>query len=80
MAKTTKTTAPSDYISTMTFAAMLEMSPQTIINWRNTGRQHVPFIRVGACVRYKRSDVMAYLANGARPVDAAAGSGTIDRQ
>ncbi len=80
MAKTTKSTAPSDYISTITLAAMLEMSPQTIINWRNKNRQHVPFIRVGSCVRYKRTDVMAYLENGAKPVDTSAGSGTIDRQ
>jgi len=62
MAKATKNTAPSDYISTITLAAMLEMSPQTIINWRNTRRQFLPFIRIGKCVRYKRDDVLAFLA------------------
>jgi len=41
-------------------AKFLELRPQTLAVWRMTG-QHLPFIRVGRSIRYRQSDLEAYL-------------------
>jgi hypothetical protein len=42
-------------------AAMLDVSPGTLSVWRSTGRYGVPFLKVGRNVRYRRSDLLAWL-------------------
>ncbi len=51
-------------------AEVLTVEPGTLSVWRSTGRYSIPFVKVGRRVRYRRSDLMAWLesrtcANGA---------------
>ena len=43
-------------------ARQLAVSEETLTTWRCTRRQHIPFVKVGRLVRYKREDVSAYIA------------------
>lgn len=42
-------------------AQMLGLSVKTLATWRSTGRHALPFIRCGARIRYRRSDLAAWL-------------------
>jgi excisionase family DNA binding protein len=42
-------------------AKRLCVSVQTLSNWRCTGRNDLPFIRVGRCVRYSAEAVEKWL-------------------
>jgi predicted site-specific integrase-resolvase len=51
-------------------AEFLQIAAGTLSVWRSTGRYKVPFVKVGHLVRYRRSDLEAWLesrtrANGA---------------
>lgn len=51
-------------------ARFLTVSPGTLSVWRSTGRYSIPFVKVGRRVRYRRTDLEAWLdqrtrANGA---------------
>lgn len=51
-------------------AEVLTVEPGTLSVWRSTGRYKIPFVKVGRRVRYRRSDLLAWLesrtrANGA---------------
>ena len=55
-------TAHSDKLLTETEAAeRLVVAPRTLTKWRCTASQSLPFIRVGRRIRYRASDVEAYL-------------------
>jgi len=45
-------------------AAYIGISPNTLQNWRISGRQDrkIPFLKVGSLVQYRRSDLDAWLA------------------
>ena len=51
-----------ELLSTADAARLLGISPGTLEIWRNTGRRHVPFVRVSkrGAVRYRRSDVLRF--------------------
>ena len=42
-------------------AAVIDVAPGTMSVWRSTGRYSLPFIKVGRNVRYRRSDLIAWL-------------------
>ena len=42
-------------------AAELSVSKQTLANWRSTGMFDLPFTKIGKRVRYRRSDLEAWL-------------------
>lgn len=42
-------------------AEFLDVSPGTLSVWRSTGRYAIPFLKVGRCVRYRQSDLVAWL-------------------
>ena len=44
-----------------TAAAILQVSPGTLMVWRSSGRYGIPYIKIGAKVRYKRGDLQAWL-------------------
>lgn len=56
-------------------AQVLGLSVKTLATWRSTGRQALPFIRCGGRVRYRRSDVAAWLEGQARTSTAPAVKG-----
>ena len=43
-------------------ADMMQVSIGTLQVWRSTGRHGLPFVKVGNCVRYRRSDIDTWLA------------------
>lgn len=42
-------------------AELLTVTPGTLSVWRSTGRYNLPFVKVGRKVRYRRSDLVAWL-------------------
>ena len=42
-------------------AALLDVTPGTLSVWRSTGRYNLPFVKVGRKVRYRHSDIEAWL-------------------
>lgn len=42
-------------------AQKLAISENTLTTWRSTGRQQIPFVKVGHLVRYRPADVAAYV-------------------
>lgn len=43
-------------------ARKLVVSEDTLTTWRCTRRQHIPFVKVGRLVRYRESDIAAFIA------------------
>ena len=53
-------------------AQFLDNSPGTLSVWRSTGRYNLPFIKIGRNVRYRRSDLIAWLEKRTRETGATA--------
>lgn len=52
---------PADLLPPEQAAHVLGLSVKTLATWRSTGRNALPFIRCGARIRYRRSDLAAWL-------------------
>ncbi len=48
-------------MTTRDVAERLRISEETLSTWRCTGAQALPYVRVGRLVRYRPSEVNAYL-------------------
>lgn len=58
------TSAPMRKCSLLTTeeaAALVDAKPQTLAIWRCTGRHNLPFVRVGRLIRYRETDILAWL-------------------
>lgn len=53
-------------------AAFLGVSAGTLSVWRSTGRYCLPFIKVGRKVKYRKSDLIAWLESRTRETGATA--------
>jgi excisionase family DNA binding protein len=53
-------------------AEHLRVSPGTLSVWRSTGRYQLPFLKVGRKVRYRLSDLDAWLESRTRKSGATA--------
>ena len=53
-------------------AAVLDVTPGTLSVWRSTGRYALPFLKIGRKVRYRRSDLLAWLEKRTRETGATA--------
>ena len=47
-------------------AEVLDVEPGTLSVWRSTGRYKIPFLKIGSKVRYRRSDLEAWLESRTR--------------
>ena len=47
-------------------ADILDVSPGTLSVWRSTGRYNLPFVKIGRKVRYRKSDLLAWLERRTR--------------
>jgi excisionase family DNA binding protein len=56
----------ADLLDDNAAAALLDVSPGTLSVWRSTGRYALPFLKVGRKVRYRRSDLLAWLESRTR--------------
>lgn len=50
-------------------AAYLDLTSRTLANWRCRGYPKLPYIKLGRAVKYKQSDLDAYLAKNSHNVD-----------
>lgn len=66
---------PETLMTPQQAAQVLGLSVKTLATWRSTGRHALPFIRCGGRVRYRRSDVDAWLESQSRTSTAAAVKG-----
>ncbi|MBY0547053.1 MAG: helix-turn-helix domain-containing protein [Candidatus Obscuribacterales bacterium] len=58
-----KTYQPQDPLYTRRqAAAYLNCEPQTLAVWACTGRYSLPYVRIGRSVRYRKSDLDAFIA------------------
>ena len=53
-------------------AQLLDVSPGTLSVWRSTGRYNLPFLKIGRNVRYRHSDLLAWLEGRTRETGATA--------
>ena len=53
--------AQSQLLTREEAAAFLGLKPQTLAVWATAKRYHLPMIRVGSRVRYRRADLEAFL-------------------
>ncbi len=53
-------------------ADFLQTAPGTLSVWRSTGRYALPFLKVGAKVRYRRGDLQSWLDSRVRASGATA--------
>lgn len=51
----------SDLVDEKAAAELLHVSPGTLSVWRSTGRYALPFVKIGRSVRYRLSDLNAWL-------------------
>jgi excisionase family DNA binding protein len=56
----------NDLLNEKSAAQFLEVEPGTFSVWRCTGRYKIPFIKVGRLVRYRQSDLDAWLESRTR--------------
>ncbi len=47
-------------------AEFLDCAPGSLSVWRSTGRYSIPFLKIGSKVRYRRSDLEAWLESRVR--------------
>lgn len=47
-------------------ANYLTLAPGTLSVWRSTGRNNLPFVKIGGSVRYRLSDLDAWMASRER--------------
>lgn len=58
----TTTAKPDRLMTTAEAARVLSLRPQTLHEWRSTGRMpSLRFVKMGAAVRYRESDVQAFI-------------------
>lgn len=55
------TPSPQSLLNTAQAASFLGLEPGTLINWRSTRRQILPFVRLGRSIRYRQSDLEAFV-------------------
>lgn len=71
----------TDLLSPEDAGAVLGVSPKTLATWRSTRRYPLPYVKVGRVIRYKRSDVSAFVESRTVEVGSASHEGgSIDAQ
>jgi excisionase family DNA binding protein len=50
-----------DFLTLEEVAARIGVLPDTLNRWRCNGNYDLPFIKIGTLVKYRRSDVLAWL-------------------
>lgn len=48
-------------VNDITAGLILDTKPSTLAVWRSTGRYNLPFIKMGRRVRYRLSDLLAFI-------------------
>lgn len=48
----------NDFINTEQAAAIAMVEPSTLVNWRCTKKEKIPYFKIGRKVFYKRQDIL----------------------
>ena len=56
-------------LDTIKAGEYLDTPPKTLITWRCTGRVKLPYVKIGGNVRYRQSDLDAFIAANTHGVD-----------
>lgn len=54
---------PNQLLDTNQAAQLLGLSPHTLCVWRLDGRYNLPYLKIGRKIKYRRSDLLAWLAS-----------------
>lgn len=57
----TERIAPTTLHTTKEAAAYLKVKPDTLVTWRCTNRQKLPYVKLGGQVRYRQEDLDAFI-------------------
>lgn len=55
------TNQPDRLLNELEAAQFCGLAPSTLATWRSTGRYALPFVKVGRLVRYRLSDLEAWI-------------------
>lgn len=53
--------APTTLRTTDEAAAYLKLRPATLVTWRSTNRQRLPYCKLGGQVRYRQADLDKFI-------------------
>lgn len=56
-----ETSPPPELLTPTEAADLLRTTADTLAVWRCTGRNAIPFVKVGRSVRYRRADLLDWL-------------------
>lgn len=42
-------------------SGLLNIPAKTLIKWRSTGQNNIPFVRIGRKIKYRTTDLKAYI-------------------
>ncbi len=62
-----------ELLDTNEAGTFLNTPPKTLVAWRCTKRVKIPYVRVGGNIRYKKSDLEAFIAANVCDADASNG-------
>lgn len=62
-------TSSDELLTAKQAAAFLKVKPGTLASWRTTKRYPLKYTRVGKSIRYRRSDLQAFLASREQGAD-----------
>jgi hypothetical protein len=52
----------TNLLDTIEAGAYMRTPPKTLVTWRCTGRVKLPYVKIGGNVRYRKSDLDAFIA------------------
>lgn len=55
------TTATDTFLTPQEAASLLQIEAQTLAAWACSGRYSLPFVRIGRAIRYRLSDLEAFI-------------------
>ena len=61
--------APNDNLAPRAVAELLNVPEGTLAAWRSSGRVPLPYLKFGGIVRYRRTDVEAFVEASLRGSD-----------
>lgn len=50
-------------------AEYLDLTTRTLANWRCRGYPYLPYIKLGRCIKYRQSDLDAYIEKHSHHID-----------
>jgi helix-turn-helix protein len=52
---------PAELLDEKESARLLTIQPATLATWRSKHTQALPYVKIGRCIRYRKSDLLAFI-------------------